>query len=104
MRNDKERKTFVEDPFNWKVVAECEGDYPGGIRICALEYAGEAWYKIEAMVEYNIFSYTESKLKTVRGWHALRMYAPTADGDVFGESVSITQIVTAIKEIDMGRR
>lgn len=34
----------------------------------------------------------------------LRMYQPTEDGEVFGESVSVTQILNAIKEIDMGRR
>lgn len=104
MRNDKERKAFAEDPFNWKVVAEYEGDYPGGVRISALQYGGEAWYKVEIMGEYNMYDYVDGKLKEVRGWQALRMFAPSADGDVFGDTVSITQIVNAIKEIDMGRR
>lgn len=103
MRNDKERKAFVEDDVNWTVIAEHFG-YPGGVRISELVYGGESWYKVEIMVEHNVYNYAKSRLETVRGWVLLRMYEATEDGEVFGETVSVTQIVNAIKEIDMGRR
>lgn len=104
MRNDKERRAFVEDSLNWTVVGEYFGNHPGGIRISVLRYGGECWYKLELMKEYSQYNYAKSRLETKRGYQMLRIYEPTEDGEVFGESVSVTQILNAIKEIDTGRR
>lgn len=104
MRNDKERKAFVEDSVNWSVVGEYFGSHPGGFRISVLRYGGENWYKVELMREFQMFNYAKSRLETRRGWYGNHMYEASEDGAVLGESVSITQIVNAIKEIDMGRR
>lgn len=107
MRNDKERKAYIDDSSNWSVVGEYGGrsnDHPGAVRISRLSYGGESWYKVEIMQEFTQFSYVRSNLETVRGWRALGTYGQSEDGAVFGEHVSVTQILNAIKEIDMGRR
>ena len=107
MKNDKERREYVTDPLNWSVVGEYSArsdEHPGAIRIRKLTYGGECWYKVEIMQEFNQFSYVRSNLETVRGWRVLGTYGQSEDGEVFGEHVSITQILNAIKEIDMGRR
>ena len=104
MKNDKERRAFVEDSINWTVVGEYFGHHPGGVRISVLEYGGEAWYKVELMKEFDKYNYEKGRLETMRGWYGTHMYEASSDGEVFGESVSVTQIVNAIKEIDMGRR
>lgn len=104
MKNDKERRAFVEDSLNWTVVGEYFGHHPGGVRISVLEYGGESWYKVELMRETTIYDHKKGRIENVRGWHGYHIYEPTADGEVFGEPVSITQIVGVIKEIDMGRR
>ena len=56
------------------------------------------------MQEFTQFSYVRSNLEKVRGWRVLGTYGQSEDGEVFGEHVSVSQIATAIKEIDMGRR
>lgn len=95
---------FVEDSLNWTVVGEYFGHHPGGVRISVLEYGGESWYKVELMRETTIYDHKKGRIENVRGWMNYHIYEPTADGEVFGELVSITQIVGVIKEIDMGRR
>ena len=56
------------------------------------------------MKEFDKYNYEKGRLETMRGWYGTHMYEASSDGEVFGESVSVTQIVNAIKKIDMGRR
>ena len=107
MKNDKERREYATDPLNWSVVGEYgarSDTHPGAVRISKLTYGGECWYKVEIMKEISIYNYVKSRTEWKRGYYLLGMYSPSADGEVFGEHVSVSQIATAIKEIDMGRR
>lgn len=68
----------------------------GRVRLRKLEYKNHTWYRIEAMTRW--FDY-KSRARKLR-WQPLRMYVIDKETGAFDDTVSVTQIVDQIKEID----
>ena len=99
MKNDKERQAFVLDESNWHRVGQ---DIMGKVRMRELEYKGRFWYRIDTLEHYTETNYSGGEFKCTNkvGWRHLRMYVLDKETRAFSETVSVTQIVNAIKEID----
>lgn len=97
MRNDKERQAFVQDDNNWHRVGM---EIMGRVRLRELEYKNHTWYRIEVMTRW--FDY-KSHAREWR-WQPLRMYVIDKATGAFADTVSVTQIVNEIKEIDKEER
>lgn len=93
MRNDKERQAFVLDDNNWHRVGM---DIMGRVRMRELEYKNHTWYRVDVLE-----THWPTKLPY---WRHLRMYVIDEKTGAFSDSVSVTQIVEAIKEIDKEER
>lgn len=98
MKNDKERREFVDNEDNWRIfdTASCMA-----LRVKVLEYGNMAWYKVEAKRVSEHFDHKTRRVVTKPNWRTLDMYS-TGSGDMtsFGEHVSVTQIVNRIKDYD----
>ena len=104
MRNDKERQQFVQDDNNWHRVGS---DIMGKVRLRELEYKNNFWYRIEILEHYfenEFFSGSDYKRVDKVNWRPLRMFVLDKDTRAFEDTVSPTQIVEAIKEIDKEER
>lgn len=101
MRNDKERRDYVENPNNWKTEAEYAGSYPGALRVSSLTYGDEMWFKVEIIKLQTEFDFdTREHIQLLR-WVSLGVYQEAWNGTGFSEEHwSTTQIVNRIKEID----
>lgn len=103
MRNDKERQQFVQDDNNWHRVGT---EIMGRVRMRELEYKSHVWYRIEIMTHWFENEFTDASYKRIKrmGWQPLRMYVIDKETGAFADTVSVTQIVNAIKEIDKEER
>lgn len=104
MKNDKERQAFVQDDSNWHRVGS---DIMGKVRLRELEYKSHFWYRIEILEHYfenEFFSGSDYKRVDKVNWRPLRMFVLDKETRAFEETVSVTQIVNAIKEIDKEER
>ena len=104
MRNDKERMQFVKDDANWHRVGV---DIMGKVRLRELEYKDHFWYRIEILEQYfenEFFSGANYNRVDKVNWRPLRMFVLDKDTRAFEETVSPTQIVEAIKQIDKQER
>lgn len=99
MRNDKERMEFVKDDANWHRVGV---DIMGKVRLRELEYKDHFWYRIEILEHY--FSGSDYKRVDKVNWRPLRMFVLDKDTRAFEDTISPTQIVEQIKEIDKEER
>ena len=97
MRNDKERMQFVKDDANWHRVGV---DIMGKVRLRELEYKDHFWYRIEILEHY----FENYKRVDKVAWRPLRMFALDKDTRAFEDTVSPSQIVEQIKEIDKEER
>ena len=98
MRNEKERKQFINTAENWTAVSEA---IPG-IRLMELQYKEHSWYRIDIMQKRNDFNYEAHKSVEVVKWRTLGMYKILLDDYCYSEGLSATQIANEIKEIDRG--
>lgn len=105
MRNDKERQAFVQDANNWHRVGV---EIMGRVRLRELEYKNHTWYRIEVMTQWFETEFTDAGAGYTRhrkmGWQPLRMYVIDKATGAFADTVSVTQIVNEIKEIDKEER
>ena len=99
MRNDKERQAFVQDDNNWHRVGV---EIMGRVRLRELEYKNHTWYRIEVMTRW--FDYKSHARGVEWRWQPLRMYVIDKATGAFADTVSVTQIVNEIKEIDKEER
>ena len=97
MRNDKERMEFVKDDSNWHRVGQ---DIMGKVRLRELEYKDHFWYRIEILMHGFKWIGTEMKRTKKVEWQPIRMYVLDKNTRAFEDTISPTQIVEQIKEID----
>ena len=101
MKNDKERRDYINNPENW-ILAFGSGNIEN-IRTMVLTYKDERWARLEVYREYESFDF--EKLETVKkkGWVETALYAVSKDGEI-GEPISKTQIMNRMKELDRKER
>ncbi len=99
LRNDNDRKQFVNDLNNWKMVSQMPG-----VRITCLEYEEAAWYRLEIWRTYTVFDYKLHEHKEVMDWYPIVIYTMRNDNHSFGDPISESQIVRKIKEMDKERK
>ena len=96
MKNDKERKSFVDDPDNWEVTTALSDQ----IRIVRLKYQDKKWYRIQILKEQSYYDHAARDLKKRVEWVTLETCLFDPERGVFGEHWSATNIVDSIKAID----
>lgn len=99
MKNDKERKAYIEDANNWHLANQI-GTL---VRVERLEYKGEFWARIQVREEMNVYNWENHKAYKKIEWHTLRMYKTGCDAEdnlYFAETQSTTQILNAMKAAD----
>lgn len=103
MRNDKERMEFVKDDANWHRVGV---DIMGKVRLRELEYKDHFWYRIEILMHGFDTEWLGTEMKRTKKveWQPIRMYVLDKDTRAFEDTISPTQIVDQIKEIDKQER
>lgn len=100
MKNDKERKAFVDDDRNWAIVDSTNNML---IRMKMLEYGDMKWCRVDAFRQTERYDVRHRKLVTKKDWTTLDMYA-FDELKGLGEHVSVTQIVNRIKDYDKEHR
>jgi len=96
MKNDKERKAFVEDERNWAIVDSTNNMM---IRMKMLVYHELRWFKVEAIHFAEWYDVKRGQVVKEPKWFQIGMYDDHVSG-VLGEHVSVTQIVNRIKDYD----
>ena len=96
MKNDKERKAFVDNPDNWEVTNTLSDK----VRIVRLSYQGKEWYRIQILKNDNYYDYDSRELKKRIDWVTLETCPFSSELGVFGDHWSNTNIVDAIKTLD----
>lgn len=105
MKNDKERMEFVKNKSNWKVM-QTAGAYGMDLfRLSKLEYLEcYEWFKLEAKQTLDRFNTETRKIEPVTEWSLVNYYRIVPENQSLSYSISATQIVNEIKEIDKERR
>lgn len=99
MKNDKERKAYIEDANNWHLANQI-GTL---VRVERLEYKGKFWARIQVREELYAYDWENNKSYTTIKWHTLHMYKTGCDAEgnlYFAETQSTTQILNAMKAAD----
>lgn len=100
MKNDKERREFVDDDLNWQIIDSTNNMQ---IRLRMLTYHDMRWIKVEAIHITERFDPKRRELIKEPRWVQLDMFDDHVSG-VLGEHVSVTQIVNRIKDYDREHR
>ena len=100
LRNDKERREFVNDSSNWELV----GELNNLIRLKALTYKTDIWYTLEIMQMFQHYNIKAGAMEWVSEWRRLGIYQLNIDHRAFTYGVSVTEIINRIKEIDKEER
>lgn len=96
MRNDTERKAFVEKDKNWQTLKEI----PDVLQLQSLIYKGHEWIRIRIYQVQLRFDYKKCKPYQVADWATVRWLKWDKEFGGFSESMSVSQILREIKEID----
>ena len=96
MRNDTERKAFVETDKNWQTLKEI----PDVLQLQSLIYKGHEWIRIRIYQVQLRFDYEKCKPYQVTDWSTVRWMTWDKNLGGFSESMSVSQILREIKEID----
>lgn len=101
MKNDKERREFIDNPNNWEQVGE---DIMGLVRMMQLTYKYKQWFKVEILQRYEHYNIKERRMETVREWIKTGIYEIDTNNRAFTYGISLTQMLNTIKEIDKEER
>lgn len=101
MKNDKERREFIDNPNNWEQVGE---DIMGLVRMMQLTYKHKQWFKVEILQRYEHYNIKERRMEPVREWIKTGIYEIDTNSRAFTYGISPTQMINAIKEIDKEER
>lgn len=97
MRNDRERKEYIEDEKNWTQV----GDTTFGLlRLMMLTYGDAEWYKVQVFQEHQHYNCKKGDFEWVREWVTVGIYSISTARRAFSYGWSTSRIVEAIKEAD----
>lgn len=96
MRNDTERKAFVETDKNWQTLQAI----PEVLRLQSLIYKDHEWFRVQIYQVQLRFDYEKSKVYQVADWATVRRMKWDKEFGGFSESMSVSQILREIKEID----
>ena len=97
MKNDKERREFIDNPNNWEQVGE---PIMGLVRMTQLTYKHKQWFKVEIFQSYEHYNIKERRMEPVREWIKTGIYEIDTNSRAFTYGISPTQMINAIKEID----
>lgn len=101
MKNDKERREFIDNPNNWEQVGE---PIMGLVRMSQLTYKYKQWFKVEIFQRYEHYNFKIGKMELVREWIKTGIYEIDTNSRAFTYGISPTQMINAIKEIDKEER
>ena len=96
MKNDRERKEFVDNPKNWEPLGETNG-----IRLTELTYKEHHWYRIEIwQVKHEGYDFEKHDHKLGRAWVPVHIYKMDEDLHAYTYSMTAGDVAKEIKEID----
>lgn len=101
MKNDKERREFIDNPNNWEQVGE---PIMGLVRMSQLTYKYKQWFKVEILQTYEHYNIKTGRMEPVREWIKTGIYEIDTNSRAFTYGISPTQMINAIKEIDKEER
>ena len=101
MKNDKERREFIDNQNNWEQVGE---PIMGLVRMSQLTYKYKQWFKVEIFQRYEHYNIKERRMELVREWIKTGIYEIDTNSRAFTYGISPTQMINAIKEIDKEER
>lgn len=105
MRNDTERRAFVENDDNWEEIGAVGFVDNPLIRLSRLEYEGHEWFKVDVWETYTSgYDFENRRHSHKTGWHSARMYRFDPGSKSFNYTVSVTEIRDEIKEIDKEKK
>jgi len=100
LKNDRERRDFVNDPKNWETI----GDIKGLVQMRMLRYKGLIWYatfirQVHQRWDRDIHGHIYEA-----DWTRLGIYQINTEHRAFTYGISPTEIIQAIKEADKEER
>lgn len=99
MKNDKERREFIDNPNNWELV----GMLNNIIRLMKLTYKDHEWFAVDIWQEDTTFDYKLKKHVPEKQWRRMNRYKIT-ENHAFSYGMSVTDIMNEIKAIDRKER
>lgn len=96
LKNDKERREFVQNSDNWETI----GEMNGLVRLKRLTYRKTEWYRVEIMQVYQHFNFRKESMEWVSEWNKIGIYKIDTEHRAFTYGYSITQIADEIKDMD----
>ena len=96
LKNDRERREFVNDPKNWETI----GDIKGLIQMRMLRYKGMIWYANYIRQVSQSWNSETHDFNREADWLRVGMYQIDTEHRAFTYGISATEIVNAIKEAD----
>lgn len=100
MRNDRERREFVDNQENWEIFKEMPG-----IRIRKLTYKEKHhWFKLEIWQTSEEWDWKKDgggvkRIEQTR-WREVQIFKLNETTHAYGDPISVPQIVEEIKKID----
>lgn len=95
LRNDDERRAYIEDAGNWVTIYETDV-----IRIEKLEYKNLEWHRFSFWKRIGEYDYQRHKFGFAPGWADLLKLEFDADARVYRDSASTTKMMMQMKECD----
>lgn len=99
LRNDNERRAYLDDPKNWNVINQMPG-----VRLLEFEYKGFLLYRLELWQTWRSgYDFENHKHKEETGWREVFTYTLREDTHAYSYPVSTGEIIRKLKELDKGR-
>jgi len=96
MRNDTERKAFVDTDENWQTLKEV----PDVLQLQSLIYKGHEWIRLRIYQVRVHFDHETCKVYQAPDWNTIWRSKWDKEFGGFSDSMSNSQILREIKEID----
>lgn len=100
MRNDRERRGFVADEKNWKLVQ----DIMGLVQLRMFRYKGKAWYAVFLRQIYQQWDRSVHEMTKTAGWIRVGIYQLDTARRAFTYGIDPAEIVEAMREADKEER
>lgn len=97
MKNDQERREFIDDDSNWHPDLY---QFRGLVAVQTLTYKGHQWQRVSVWRKGIEFDPKTREIIYPNHWVPIMHSKLLPDGSAFDDSLSVTQILKEIKEID----
>lgn len=96
LRNDKERREFVQNPDNWETISTVNNL----VRLRRFVYKEQEWFCVEILQTYQHYNHIKKGMVWISEWRRLGIYQINTESRAFNYGTSVTEIIEQIKNID----